>query len=106
MRMGVVAVASRADVMVRLCLFALRLVGGDRHDGLMTMEPGSPGEQSVAAGVAALDVVPEAGLSRAVAAERLERFGPNELEARARESVLGMVVGAVTEPFVLLLMVA
>ncbi len=54
----------------------------------------------------ALRVDPAAGLGPDEATRRASISGPNELEPRKRESVLGMVVEAATEPFVLLLVAA
>ena len=52
---------------------------------------------------AKLEVIPERGLTRAEAAVRLERHGPNELAPPTRPSVLRMLWDAVTEPFILVL---
>jgi P-type Ca2+ transporter type 2C len=61
---------------------------------------------TVAAVAEALRVDPAVGLGLDEAARRASISGPNELEPRKRESVLGMVVEAATEPFVLLLVAA
>jgi Ca2+-transporting ATPase len=55
---------------------------------------------------AALDVEPGLGLPADQIGPRAASAGPNELEPRKRESVLGMIVDSATEPFVLLLAVA
>ena len=52
---------------------------------------------------AKLEVIAERGLTRADAAARLERHGPNELAPPTRPSVLRMLWDAVTEPFILVL---
>src|SRR6266542_418047 len=49
---------------------------------------------------------PEAGLSEREAQERLRRFGPNELPAARRESMLRRVGRQLREPMALLLMAA
>jgi P-type Ca2+ transporter type 2C len=60
-----------------------------------------------AAGVAAgLDVDPTTGLDPAEVQRRALVAGPNALEPARRQSVLAMLVGAATEPFVLLLLAA
>jgi Ca2+-transporting ATPase len=51
-------------------------------------------------------VDPAIGLDSDEVARRAALAGPNELEPRKRESVLRMVLGAATEPFVLLLAAA
>ena len=56
--------------------------------------------------VAALATDPRTGLSASEAASRLAANGPNELEAAEPVSLPRLIVGAVTEPFVLLLLVA
>jgi Ca2+-transporting ATPase len=55
---------------------------------------------------ATLEVDPAIGLSPDEVARRAALAGPNELEPRKRESVLRMVIGSATEPFVLLLAAA
>jgi len=55
---------------------------------------------------AALGLDPAAGLRPDEIAARAAAAGPNELKPRKRESVLGMVFEAATEPFVLLLAAA
>lgn len=55
---------------------------------------------------AALHVDPETGLSDRAAAERLAAMGPNVLVARSSPTLLRLLWGALTEPFVLLLLVA
>src|SRR4051794_27317566 len=55
---------------------------------------------------AALATGTRAGLTAAEAARRLATDGPNELEAAKPTSLARLVVGAVTEPFVLLLVVS
>jgi Ca2+-transporting ATPase len=52
---------------------------------------------------AALGVDPDTGLDPGDIDARAAAAGPNELEPRKRESVLGMIVDSATEPFVLLL---
>ena len=54
----------------------------------------------------ALRVDPAVGLSAAAALERRAQVGPNELEAVASPTILGTVIKAVSEPFVILLFVA
>ena len=54
----------------------------------------------------AVGVDPKRGLPVDVVEKRRERYGPNELEAVERPSLLAMVWEAVTEPFVVLLFVA
>src|SRR6266498_4248830 len=49
---------------------------------------------------------PDAGLSEPEAQERLRRFGPNELPATRRESMLRRVGRQLREPMALLLMAA
>ena len=79
-------------------------------DGVTSAFP--PGLPAVAHGLpvtevaAALDVDPAVGLNADEIAPRAAAAGPNELEPRKRESVLGMVVDSATEPFVLLLAAA
>jgi Ca2+-transporting ATPase len=59
------------------------------------------------AGVAtALDVDPRMGLSSTVVPERRQRHGTNQLEEVERPSIWAMIWEAVTEPFVVLLLVA
>ena len=53
-----------------------------------------------------LGVDPAAGLHPDEIGPRAAAAGPNELEPRKRESVLGMIVDSATEPFVLLLAAA
>ncbi|MFL5778402.1 MAG: cation-translocating P-type ATPase [Chloroflexota bacterium] len=53
-----------------------------------------------------LEVDPNEGLTKDEARKRLETNGPNELAPPERVSVLGALVDAVTEPFVILLAVA
>ena len=60
-----------------------------------------------AAGVAdLLGLDARAGLSTAEAARRLATVGRNELEAKHRASLVGLLLEAMTEPFVVLLLVA
>jgi Ca2+-transporting ATPase len=66
----------------------------------------APHAEPVDSVTAALDVDPARGLDPEEAARREALVGPNELEPQARESVLRMVVGAATEPFVVLLLAA
>jgi len=75
--------------------------------------PSSPADPSASAHglpvadvAAGLEVDLAIGLDPVEVARRAARSGPNELEPRKRDSVLGMVVGAATEPFVLLLAAA
>lgn len=60
----------------------------------------------VAAVAAALAVDPARGLSAAEATTRALTAGPNELEPVHRNSILGMIAEAASEPFVLLLAAA
>ena len=60
----------------------------------------------VATAASSLGVDPAVGLSASEASERAAASGPNALEEAKREPVWRMVVEAVTEPFVLLLVVA
>jgi len=53
-----------------------------------------------------LGVDPAFGLSEAAAARRAEESGPNALEEARREPLWRMVVGAVSEPFILMLAAA
>jgi P-type Ca2+ transporter type 2C len=53
-----------------------------------------------------LGVDPRVGLDAASVSERRERYGVNELEPVERPSIWGMVWDAITEPFVVLLLVA
>jgi Ca2+-transporting ATPase len=55
---------------------------------------------------AALGVEPAVGLTTAEADRRRNAFGRNELDARQRTNLWRLVLGAVTEPFVVLLFVA
>ena len=68
--------------------------------------PAEPFALPAEAVVAALATDPRAGLSASEAASRLAANGPNELEAAEPVSLPRLIVGAVTEPFVLLLLVA
>jgi Ca2+-transporting ATPase len=54
----------------------------------------------------ALAVEPARGLSATAAAERLARVGANALAARRRPSLGGLLLEAISEPFVLLLLLA
>ena len=54
----------------------------------------------------ALSVDPGRGLDVEVAGQRLAAFGPNELAARHRPSVLRLLRDAASEPFVILLLLA
>jgi P-type Ca2+ transporter type 2C len=66
----------------------------------------APYAQSPDAVASALGVNPARGLDDAEVAQRAAASGPNALERARRPSVLGMVVDAATEPFVLLLLAA
>jgi Ca2+-transporting ATPase len=55
---------------------------------------------------AALAVDPAQGLTAGLAAERLRTVGANELEAKRRPSLAKLLFEAITEPFVLLLLLA
>ena len=66
----------------------------------------SPHAASATAVAAALEVDPSVGLAPAEAADRLALHGANELMARRRPSLLAMLWDAVTEPFVVLLLIA
>ena len=68
--------------------------------------PAEPFALPTDAVVAALATDPRTGLSASEAASRLAANGPNELEAAEPVSLPRLIVGAVTEPFVLLLLVA
>jgi len=68
--------------------------------------PAEPFALPAEAVVAALATDPRAGLTAPEAASRLATAGPNELEAAEPVSLPRLIVGAVTEPFVLLLLVA
>ncbi|HEX4898228.1 MAG TPA: HAD-IC family P-type ATPase [Candidatus Limnocylindrales bacterium] len=71
------------------------------------MDPSASAHGLPVADVAAtLEVDPATGLDPDEVARRAALAGPNELEPRKRESVLRMVLGAATEPFVLLLAAA
>ncbi|HET9613503.1 MAG TPA: HAD-IC family P-type ATPase, partial [Candidatus Limnocylindrales bacterium] len=59
-----------------------------------------------AAVAATLDVDPSLGLTLEEARRRAEATGANALEAEARPGILRMIVGAASEPFVLLLLAA
>ena len=59
-----------------------------------------------ALGGAPVAVVPDGGLSAAEAAERLARYGPNELPPARRTSVWQRIAGQVRDPLVLVLLVA
>lgn len=72
----------------------------------MPILPADPHALTAEAIAAALDVEPARGLARDDVATRAAAAGPNELEPAKRESVLGMMVEAATEPFVLLLLAA
>ena len=65
---------------------------------------GSPHARPPTEVAAGLGVDPERGLSQAEAAHRLEEAGPNELAPPERPSLLAMVWGAATEPFILMLL--
>ena len=62
--------------------------------------------QTIDVVAAGLGVDPARGLPDAERAARAAAAGPNELEPHRRESILGMVFEAATEPFVLLLAAA
>jgi Ca2+-transporting ATPase len=66
----------------------------------------SPHAASAAAVAAALEADSSVGLAPAEAADRLALYGANELMARRRPSLLAMLWDAVTEPFVVLLLIA
>lgn len=68
--------------------------------------PTDPFALDARAVAAALDVEPARGLARDEVAARAAAAGPNELEPPHRSSILGMVLEAATEPFVLLLLAA
>jgi Ca2+-transporting ATPase len=68
--------------------------------------PAEPFALPAEAVVAALATDPRAGLTAPEAASRLAMAGPNELEAAEPVSLPRLIVGAVTEPFILLLLVA
>jgi magnesium-transporting ATPase (P-type) len=62
--------------------------------------------RAVEAVAAELGVDPAVGLDPAEAARRAEALGPNELERHEPTSVWRLIVGAATEPFILLLAAA
>ena len=68
--------------------------------------PAEPSALPVDAIADGLETDLRTGLTAAEAANRLATRGPNELEAERPESLLRLIVGAVTEPFVLLLAIA
>ncbi|HET9345207.1 MAG TPA: cation-transporting P-type ATPase, partial [Candidatus Limnocylindrales bacterium] len=68
--------------------------------------PAEPFAMTVDAVVASLATDARAGLTTPEAAARLDASGPNELEAEPPTSLPRLILGAVTEPFVLLLAVA
>ena len=80
-----------------------------RHHWRVTSLPEPPAAahgRAAADVAAALRVDPAVGLQLDEIAARAAAAGPNELEPRKSESVLGMVVEAATEPFVVLLAAA
>ncbi|HEX5589126.1 MAG TPA: HAD-IC family P-type ATPase, partial [Candidatus Limnocylindrales bacterium] len=72
------------------------------HPDIGALAHGMP----VADVAASLAVDPAVGLEPGEVEGRAAAAGPNELEPRKRESILGMVVDSATEPFVLLLAAA
>ncbi|MDX1663951.1 MAG: cation-translocating P-type ATPase, partial [Candidatus Promineifilaceae bacterium] len=75
----------------------------------MTTPDANPSElyrQPVAALIAALDVDPDSGLSAAEAAERLHRYGPNELEERGGKRPLAILLEQFSSTMVLILVAA
>ena len=72
-------------------------------DGLALADPQTRPADEVAR---LLSLEPALGLEATDAAARLEAVGRNELEAGQRESVLLLLVGAATQPFVVLLLIA
>jgi Ca2+-transporting ATPase len=68
--------------------------------------PANPHALPVDAVAEALGVDPTAGLTAGEVGRRAAEAGPNELEPQRRESIARLVIGAATEPFVLLLMAA
>ena len=72
--------------------------------GGMDVTPATtPHERSIDEIADALEVDPRAGLSTAEVERRQASFGPNELEAERGPGLWRIVLGAATEPFVLLL---
>ena len=69
-----------------------------------TVELTAPHALPVAEVAAALQVEPAIGLDPAEAARRLELLGPNELVQRDSPRFWRLLIGALTEPFVLLLL--
>ncbi len=67
---------------------------------------GAPHALSATEVAVGLGVETSEGLSSAEAARRLEHYGRNELAARSRPRVWSLLWDAVTEPFVLLLLIA
>ncbi len=75
----------------------------DTHPSSAVADAHARSADAVAAG---LGVDPLPGLDAAEAARRLAAFGPNELEPGRREGIARLLVGAATEPFVVLLAIA
>ncbi|MFL5726758.1 MAG: cation-translocating P-type ATPase [Chloroflexota bacterium] len=80
--------------------------GSERRAGAAGLLPTDPSATAADAVAAAFGVDPAIGLTPEEAAARLATRGPNELEAVKPTSLPALVVDAVTEPFVLLLLVA
>ena len=72
----------------------------------MTGESWPTGGSAVADGIAQAVAAPTGGLSSAEAADRLARYGPNELPRARRTPLWRLVAGQLRDPLILVLLAA
>ena len=72
----------------------------------MTGESWPTGGNAVADGIAQVSAAPAGGLFSAEAADRLARYGPNELPRASRTPLWRLVGGQLRDPLILVLLAA